>query len=477
MRYRFTLERINCITQRSAAEYRDAIDVSFVLSKPFQDASELSAMASVLGLPGPNRFGPLFGPGTSVSLEPNPNRFGYGFERPWSLEIDVPDDGGNVSIGIILNNHRGVDDPFKFTKTVLSLAAAAGMGAAGGVAGKEAAKALGAVLAGGLGGLVGEGLKKALEKLFGDDWPDCTGTVFRFEKEVNLADIQGMPSNVTLPSMSIGPSQGGCKNPKYTVEMSVRTVDEPQLQFGNPAQIRKTVYTPLVTATGSDWKGTWTSDSSDPVPFVRLNIKSDRVRPIDQVALDPPARFIVNVTERVEGRSELHSAVEVGPVVVNSEPGFKYHGAVVIGVAKRVPTATQTPVDQTVESVPRTPQVDRVTVINNAAWVGAVARAAGAEQGHSVLLPLPTSVEDDLNALVNNVRDIYGNQQSVLLATEEGPTIRIPDLSVTLRLYTRTDTYNDGREVSNRVLRYERTDTSRATYSDHELQQGNGPVF
>lgn len=472
MLYRFTLDSITCRHQRSADEYRDALAVAFVI---WDGDNVKSEMSSPLGLTGPNRYSPLFGPGTEVSLDPDPNRFGVGFDKPWAFDIDVPDDGANIRIEVVLVNIRGVDDPYGFSKLVTSLAAAAALGAAGGAAGEKAKDALGAVLAGGLGGAVGEGAKKVLDWAFGDDWPKCTGHAFHYEESIDLPMVRRRGALWRLDSKRLE-SPEGCGQPDYTVMMQVEAAP---IEVFNPRtpQLADTWYEPITEPKTDDWAGAWRD--ADDWQSARTHLLLTKVdRPIqvsDQYRIPGsfrPKSYEMRVTEELTDDTKLFDDTAAGPVSPALTEDFRYYGDVTPGQRKLVisPDLDFTAHELLMrfsDQIGRGRQSMRSRIDRRPRRVLAPELVDLA----SVILPPGAQAGIDMQDAITSFDDNYGLDLADLFETEEGSTLEYPELGVTLRLYTRHDTMVDGRENSYTVMRYGRAGNSTATRSEYELMK------
>lgn len=469
MLYRFTLEEITCEHQRGADQYRDAIAIAFAAwhVQPMQGKVERQLLAvkeSPLGLQGPNRWGPLFGPGTVQSLAPDPNRFGLGFDEPWSLEVDVPESptSASIELEVLVRNQRGVDDPYAFSRVFMAVATAAMFGAAGSAA-TESAKGAVAVLLSGLYSGAEEGAQKVLELIFGDTWPKCAGTVFSAQQTFTKDIIAGFTSPMTLQSKKIDDVPSGCGQPSYSVRMSFERVAPPD--FGDRLKRVSTRYEAIVQAQRSDWIGTWRS-SADVDSDVAVTIVSTKhIGGIDQIEFDTRDRFDAYVSERLTDGSDLHEHTEVGPVTATDEGGIPYTGQTTKGMPKLVVL----PVDRgPVGGVAQRGRIDRVMASTQGPMISLIA-----SDGETVgslrpeLLRGAAGGDIDLFGAITRLSDDVA--VSEIFVSEDTSTLAIPQLGITLRLYKRVDTMDSGQEVSHAVVHYSRTSTSWATRSEFEL--------
>ena len=475
-RFQFTLNSVTCEQPRSAGQYHDAVALLFSVSKPAQAPEPDGLLVAPLGLQGP-RYTHLFGPGYTHSLAPNPSTFGPGFDRPWSLEIDLPESGRNRELSIVIVNQRHVKDPYKFTKTVTALALAAGFGAAGGAGLKLAGKGFAAVIAGALSGVAGEGIKKLFEGLFGD-WPECAGLVFKRTLTINLSDLEELANPVTLQSEVLDAVPEGCRQPRYTVKMSFKSVESMRLR--DPEKVVSRRYVPLEAPAKRHWAGRWSSSISSPWAAV---IIEPSVQGLISNRVDGAPAYKVTVTERVRrqgGSTRLLEARVFEPVFAESRRDLPYHGDEIKGEWKgsyrsrvegssrglAVRVRNRSRVEAAVHELAA--QGATLTAVDSTA--AQLLRSVGSanvlrETWSDALAPFNPTAEFTSDVIEGLVA------RSV---TEPGATLVIPDEQISLRLYTVHETMGDGSVRRSVVMRYSRGARLEATRADFEMAKYRG---
>jgi hypothetical protein len=438
MLYTFTLDSIACHKKRCQDEYLDALFVHWQAST---SSIPRVFIAQPLGLQGP-RYTALFGPGTVVSLEPRVT-WGPGFDKPWTLEIDLEEDQ-TVALNLAVQNQRFVSDPYKAAKVAAATATA-----------KEAASALTLMAKGAVGGVAGEGAKKLLDLLLGDDWPQCAGDVLVADWHVRPDEL-GLGGGREFASAPLGMVPEGCGQPDYTATMTWKRVSKPSPppRFGRQAKTTSRRYVAMNNPAPADWFGAW-RESSDPESGATVFIEG---------VPGSPNAYTVRVSEHLEDGTPHIRDAAMGPLTPQTRRDLFYDGETTPGRARL--------------DSPAIHQVDSATPLLGAEAAPLLAtQSTQATQLRGLppelLLDIWKNIEpdspskpiDELTA--HQVREHFDAIFARDL-TEPGATLIAPERGIVLRLYTATSTLSDGATITETVLRYTRAD-SFATPSDYRL--------
>ena len=464
--YRFTLDSITCRQPRSQGEYFDTLSIAMYWRKP-PSLEPRDMRVSPLGLQG-RRISHAFGPGTTHELKPA-DRAGSpwpGLEAPWEMTVDLPDNGRNVVVGVLVVNQRDISDPYAVTKAVTALGTAVAVGAGGALVGKTL-KGFSAVLLGAFKGVFGGVIKTVMADLF-EDWPKCAGIVFVDEWSVNVNDLADaeFASPVIRHSGHMDSAPEGCRQPEYTTQMSWKSFP----QFPGDAKVVKRTYVPITKPKVGDWVGQWADAMSSPKVSVNIARSQHLVR-VD----GGTTGYAVTVSEKVRsGRSTVkHIDGELldEPVFPSQTREVHYHGEVTVGHALRDVTNAR--------EIDGVFWIDPATSKSSKKAAQAATKLVGVEGAASRVLrtvdtkKLAAASNDALKTV--NWRRFRKHDIDVVVVdafTEPGVSLDLTTRPIRLRLYRIVEQLDDGttRKLGP-VIRYRRSFEPTASASEYELSR------
>jgi hypothetical protein len=332
--YRLKLHTLTCHSPRSRADYNDFVIVNLLAMR---GSEVLGAVESPLGSFRENRGAVGFGPGTLYTF--GPESFWRGSELEWEVAFDLSPELEDVSLSVLVTNGRGVGDPYalaRFLTVALVTGGTLGLSIA---FGKELKELLAKILS-------DEGLRDAIlsmakqlpgglfddltDWLFGDEWPECTGSVYERRWTLNSANIaERLGLHAEGPDDTFHPTlPGGCRQPSYSLGYSIT----PEALFATPEQPARTRYVPWKPGRATDWEGIWADGFGRSIAVDVQHLASGsreyRVSPREQLpagALIVPAATYEPLAERY-GRTPPFTEVKV-PVVGPYADGATTHPA------------------------------------------------------------------------------------------------------------------------------------------------------